>query len=1158
MAKKKQKENKKNKGKDGKKNKQQETSSQSSSTQLSGVSVSRSGNTINGSWSASGDTTVVSIVWKKNGAEIPGTYKFDFASNLTHSSVNFNPDEKINNIQLEAFSVDAASWTASQKVYGTYTFKPPKDPTVSYELNSSLANSGTFNWSVEKDDSSVQMFRRHRIETCVVSKWNSSTPPGSGWVLVSNGTTNSGNWKKGESMPVNGNFSASYTRWFRIKSIGPGGESAWKYAHHTYALPREATNVKASATKRNGNAGYICAASWVVPNSFMYPCDSATVMYAKANPQVTTQTANDKFTSTIAYPGSSSPSWTTANSVMDTGGTDALSFVIPELLSDNQMLWLRVDSKHDNHTTYGIPVLVSGITPTLPIPIISSVSLSPTTHRATITLDHNSAVNGSFTAIYYRSGSDPSNYKIVGIFNSNVTSDTIILPDTAGTEECAIGVQSFVADYTPTTASRSEVTNYTITNIKMKSDIVWQEGILPVPPKSVVLTALDTKNVNVKWDWPWKAATNAELSWADREDAWMSTSQPSTYELTNLYEGDWNIAGLDVGTWWVRVRLGRTISGDSNDKINWSLYSDPKDIKLSSAPAIPNIVLSTGSTILDEYVTCYWAYVSTDGTAQLQAEVCEAILTDEVTYELTTDSIIVNSKIYFERTGSGTEQDPYVYTAVEEPVAADLASYYEEIHTNHWAYNDSFAKTQTEQHLSFLPKELGWNVGETHYLAVRVMSASGETSEGWSTPVALTIVNPITCTIDSTSLEEMTFVEEDMLALTADTEIDPNKTYYDSEGNEIANPVEEDLPNYWEVPTRTVQALREFPLSVTVTGAGLGSTTNIIIERSADFHQRRPDDSDLDGYEGEIIVNKTFDNDGTFSIVQDDALGYFDDRAAYRIIVISRDAYGQTAEATLDFEVHWKHQAIVPTANIDLDEDYVIAIITPTVPAGATIGEDDTCDIYRLSIDPPQLIYSGAEFGEAYVDQYPALGFHGGYRIVYKTVNGDYTTELNRIAFYDSTEDENVDILEDESVIVNFKGNQITLPFNVSFSHKWSKDFTETKYLGGSVQGDWNPAVSRTSSVSTTVLDGEEFNIEDVNLLRALAIYPGVCHIRTPEGSSFACNINVSENREEKWNKPLAKISLDITRVDSPGLECVTWAEWLEIKKIRDGEEEEV
>ena len=106
-----------------------------------------------------------------------------------------------------------------------------------------------------------------------------------------------------------------------------------------------------------------------------------------------------------------------------------------------------------------------------------------------------------------------------------------------------------------------------------------------------------------------------------------------------------------------------------------------------------------------------------------------------------------------------------------------------------------------------------------------------------------------------------------------------------------------------------------------------------------------------------------------------------------------------------------------------------------------------------------------------------------------------------------------------------------------------SKDFTQTKYLGGAIEGDWNPTVERTTSVRTRVAVKQDSEL--VEIMRRLAVYSGVCHVRTPDGSSFAANVDVSEDREEKMINKIASFSLDITRVDATGFDGMTYAEWI-------------
>ena len=110
-------------------------------------------------------------------------------------------------------------------------------------------------------------------------------------------------------------------------------------------------------------------------------------------------------------------------------------------------------------------------------------------------------------------------------------------------------------------------------------------------------------------------------------------------------------------------------------------------------------------------------------------------------------------------------------------------------------------------------------------------------------------------------------------------------------------------------------------------------------------------------------------------------------------------------------------------------------------------------------------------------------------------------------------------------------------------SHSWEKDFTETTYLGGSVQGDWNLAIHRNTTVNADAVVTKDPDL--IAAMRRLAAYPGICHVRTVDGSSFAANVTVSENRTYEKAGKVAAFSLTITRVDTQQLDGVTYSEWV-------------
>ena len=1005
------------------------------------------------------------------------------------------------------------TYSMSPWAYKKFTIKPPNQPTGSCSLSPDYDNRCTFSWSTKTNDKSLAIYRKYEWKSILVKNHNSKDPP-SKWPRADgethfegSGKAVSGSWGITEDSALFNNENYSYTRWFRVRAIGPAGYTktkkspyGFKYLYHTYATPTVATNVTASLKKKTVGSGYMCTANWTAYATFMHPIDLVRLEYKIAVP-VTTSRVVDGTRVIDWHCPNVDEGWTEASTIRDTSADDGATFPIDRELEADEKVFVRVVTRHDRTELPSEVVMASSgvglLAPATNISIVPEVS----THRIEVSADNPSEIADAYIVIFYRTASAPDKVKMIGVLPNGTSSITVQCPDWTG-DTPSFGVRPFLADYTPAERSAEGVTLYKFSNTKMRAEeIQWEDGVIPSPP-SFELSSPDPNTIRVVWNWTWTEANQTEITWADHADAWESTNQPNSYVVNDLNAGAWNISGVDVGTWYVRIRLLRAVG----DSVSYGLWTETKMIKLSSAPAIPTLVLEKDTVTLSDEVVCYWAYVTTDGTAQMQADICEATLNSE--------------------TG--------VYT-----------------------YGKPFARAETAQHLSFPVSERGWAPGETHYLAVRVISASGEQSQGWSTPVPIKIADPIACSIVSTSLEDQ-IIDAGTYELTSDTEIDPDKTYYVRSGEEgsyiytvVSNPVEGGLPTYYEDASQTILSLKSMPLTVEVTGAGTEGTTTLVIERSKSYHMDRPDETDLDGFEGETIFINTFDGDGTFTINQDDLIGVLDDGASYNVVATVKDVFNQTAEASIEFEVHWLYQAIVPKGTVTIDTDHDAAILTPMLPDGESAGVGDVCDIYRLSIDKPELIYEGATFGNRYVDPYPTIGKNGGYRFVYRTVNGDYTTDDNTIAWYDSTDDETNEVLDIFATIINYDGvERLRLAYNLSLNSKWSKDFQKTSYLGGHIQGDWNPAVDRTGSVSSVGIVADEYGTDKdhelIEQVRRLAIYPGICHVRTPDGSSFAANINVSEDRDEKMINKLAKYSLEITRVDSQSLDGMTYQEWID------------
>lgn len=919
--------------------------------------------------------------------------------------------------------------TVSDWADKTYEILPPGKPGLTATLSSTLSNVTDFKWILATSRSS-RMWCSDLVYETILVKDSSGNGEGQNWKASQLGwetnTVGADSHKEiREDLLLLAD--ASYTRWFRIKARGPAGDSGWRYASHVYAKPYQAKIISATLTNTN-TGGYMCRVEWEATRDAAHPIDKVTIEYAFAYP-----------TSGMNCP--TDAGWKQADVVADTAGNDAASFSIGSTVDEDQCLFVRVNTMHDrdNNTTTGVPTLVTGGPLKDPTGLV--VTLDSDTRLARVEAQNDSQNPDAYIAVVYSTSDDPDGY-VCGIIPREDGYTTVKVPKAVAGQEVTFGVYTVVGEYEEISRA-DEATRFAIDEIVRSANTVRSGGDIPLAP-SVSLSMTDTPGtIRVVWNWSWRSATAAELSWADHADAWESTAGPTTYIVNNIHAAAWNISGLAVGKrWYVRIRL----TSGSGDGKTYGAYSDIVSIDLSSAPTIPVLTLSDAVITEGGAVTATWSYSSTDGSQQAFAEIAEVL----------------------------EDNGETLYVPI--------------------------ASTQSAMHLTINAEEVGWQSGESHALVVRVVSESGRQSDGWSDPVVVSIADPLTIAITQTSLQEITVTEDEA--------------------------------------ERTVTALTVMPLTITVTGAGAGGTTSVIVERADAYHVDRPDETVFRGYEGETIAYLTYSGEGQATIDADALVGSLDDEATYRIIATVQDGLGQSAEVTQEFEVHWAHQAVMPTATVVIDEQNYVALITPSAEDP---GEGDTCDIYRLSVDKPELIYPDAEFGTTYVDPYPATGEFGGHRIVYKTVNGDYITADNQLAWVDLREAEG-DNIDTDYTIIDFGSGRILINRNLDISNTWSKDFEETKYLGGSVQGDWNPAVSRKATVATVAVS--ILDQETIQAMRRLAMYAGICHVRTSDGSSYAANVDVSDKYEHGNGRNVIAYDLDINRVDPESYDGMTLEDW--------------
>lgn len=909
------------------------------------------------------------------------------------------------------------------------------------------------------------------------------------YTTIVRGTSKPTSWGTGTTRGATGSITitedttaiaeGNFVRWFKIEATGNAGTTI-KESSHAYGAPSEPQLTDAVAVTK-GTYTQITASWNDFPDS-MFPIDKVTLQYVIASP-------------TDAVMSAPSSGWDDAIELSKTNSADKIVVNVSDAIDADECLWVRIMLDHDGNESYSNALLAQ--TGKLKAPTINATP-DTTTGGVAITITEGTAVTVANTAIFFRSEDNPSSDKIVLILAHGTTSGTVNVPEIVGASTTCFGAYAFVGTYSSSNLVVEPV---------MISDTVIDSDIVAVPPSSVtVIEGPRDGTVRVGWKWSWTDANSAEISWSEYPEAWESTKEPSSYKVENKQVTSWVVADLEVGkTWYFRVRF----IGEDGDNEIVGPWSQTVAYNLSSVPDRP--ALSLSKSVINEggSITARWAYSASGDTEQDYAEICL------VTYD--------NNN---------------------EPV-----------------YGDVIASTSEGQSVVI---EQDWTTGATYYLSVRVTTTAGLQS-AWSEIASVYVAEPITINMTASNIscggrytectndQVETYVDDVLTNITINDTQEQHSVsggmtseLYDlyNLNDSIKTVTRQDIDEHtYKIHNKTITYVFEsdpfiyaMPFTATITGAGATGTTILSIVRNEDYHLYRPDDKIFDGYEGETIATFSQTGEAQITITVDDLVGHLDDGAKYKLIATVIDDYGQTASVEYLFEINWLHKAIVPGVEVQVDKYVRIAKITPIAPDGAAVS--DTCDIYRITADQPELVYKGATFGETYVDPYPAFGDFSGHRLVMITANGDYTS-ASGLAWYDTDADDG-DLLEEQQMIIDVDGDQIELPYNIELSNKWNKDFKRTSYLGGSVQGDWNPAVTRDLSASTVLVRGDDLDRQLA--MRDLAGYAGVAHVRTPDGSSLTCDIQINESQSYETKK--VTYSLTIQAVDPQEPAGLTLAEW--------------
>ena len=274
-------------------------------------------------------------------------------------------------------------------------------------------------------------------------------------------------------------------------------------------------------------------------------------------------------------------------------------------------------------------------------------------------------------------------------------------------------------------------------------------------------------------------------------------------------------------------------------------------------------------------------------------------------------------------------------------------------------------------------------------------------------------------------------------------------------------------------------------------------------------------------------ADTTLAEDGNYATITMPAGLDLRDGARYMVTATASDATtGLASQETVGyFDVAWAHQAPAPSDDIEVkpydvvDEDGVrsrYCVIQLDEPTGA--AEDDVYDVYRVSADGPELIAAGVGLDATVTDMYApyGTGLEQRYVVATRTIDGD----LDWDSYYYE--------LPGSDLRIDFGRKYVELPYNLSWSDKYQKDFEARAHVGEpKAQGYWNDTVEKSASFSTDIIKIKDHGRAE--LLRRLAQSPEPCFVRTPDGGAYQANVDVGIS--PKFHDFAVAVSLDVTGV---------------------------
>lgn len=719
-------------------------------------------------------------------------------------------------------------------------------------------------------------------------------------------------------------------------------------------------------------------------------------------------------------------------------------------------------------------------------------------------------------------------------------------------------------------------------SVKGFSNIEWVNGLtLPVIENVKASKWNDSNTIcKVTWSNPVKTDTiynGIQIAWSEYLDIWKMNSDPSTATFDNINMNEVYITGLSAGNIYYFWARNYRIDGEQTYYSEWS---DPSEgVLMSDDPDDPVLTLSRswikkgGSALAAQ-----WVYNASANCPQTEAQI-----------EYSTNEEWTNSKIIAKVNGEEDHCD--IDTSVLFPYEKGSSSIWEWDHGSYIITKYSNIMLYIDKNWVYKKETLNVRWYYTDGTAYGKSQKPSDVQNYTQLSASLCITNDniyadnvksewVNIRQVNDGSQEMSIVVDNIeyghyfIKLVSTHLINGSKVSLESNpipfdvvnkcllrvlvsnnhGSALSDTTELLLANkpFCTLQSKYSDTYKENSQSLVRTTNENGSPINVLMDSSFKvyvsgngdlclyiyvldtFECEHPDKTKI-LYENDCIWSTSVKGD---EYVIDDVP--FIDNCRYRIQLecTDPDTLLKADPQYIDFEVHWKHQAIAPSdskvvmgyvlnqngdfvlnAEGDKIEDPGVAYLIPVKPEGAS--DDDVCDIYRTTSDGRFLCRENVAWGQVVRDQLPSFGemFEHSYCFCTKTKDGDE-------AWADIPYE-----LNGTGAIINYGDDFVALPWNVTIDDKRSKQGETRYHLGGTKAYYSQPYIERSQSISAEIVKNE--NEDLVEQLYELSRFTDVCYIRTSNNIGYPATVDVSINRA--YNNQILSVSLDIKETEIDG-----------------------